>query len=212
MREGLPSDGLSIERRCSQNWNDHEREGRYFHCAQCDEKVFDVSSLTYREYVQWLADRSGRGSVCVRVRVDSEHRIVLRDEPEPKRRLPIVTAAAVAATLAAAPGCEKRTPSAPVVAISSERASSDAGVASELGTSARVERAIEDSGVASSATPSVEAADSGVASNEPERSPDTMHVTDAGRIVRVRHPHPPGRHVPRRPYENTDDLAGGLSL
>ncbi|MBL8685789.1 MAG: hypothetical protein JNK05_41825 [Myxococcales bacterium] len=202
MREGLPPDGISIERRCSQKWGD--RDERYFHCAQCDEEVLDLSSFTYREYVQWIADRPNRGKQCVRALVDSDRRIVLREEPAPRRRLPIVSAAAVAATLATAPGCEKRAPDAPTVVAANERQSApreaDASVAASTQT------ATSDAAITSAISP-VHEADSGVASGEREHSPDTEHVTDAGRIVRVRHPHPPGRHL-RRPIGRVDELVG----
>ncbi len=46
-------DGFDLHPRCTQRFDDATREGNYFDCAQCSEKVLDLSSLTPREYARW---------------------------------------------------------------------------------------------------------------------------------------------------------------
>jgi hypothetical protein len=191
-------DGFDLHPRCAQRFDDATREGHYFDCAQCREKVLDLSSLTHREYARWRERPTGGArATCVRAKVDAAGRIVLADEPAPRRRLPVLPAL-IAATVSA--GCE-RPPAAPLAPVASAGPRAPAPA------------------VASAVTPS-EAIDAPAPSADPSliARTDTRDagparadaaVVDGPAIVRLRHPHPAGRHRGRAaPTQAVEEFAG----
>jgi hypothetical protein len=208
---GTRDDGFDLHQRCTQRFDDATRDGHYFDCAQCSEKVLDLSSLTFREYARWRArPRDSAKPTCVRAKVDADGRIVLADEPAPTRkRLPVLPAM-IAATMSAA--CERSStaPSSPVVA--AEPRAPVAAVPSVASIAADVSSVTAAEAIGPP-TPSVDPSLIALTDTHdagPARS--DAAVADGRAIVRLRHPHPPGRHRGRVAATQTVEEFAGMDF
>lgn len=187
--------GLRIERRCEQTLRDFERTEQGLRCAQCEQIVVDLSAMRWAEYQAWLARRATGVRSCVRAAVDREGRLLLAPEPSPspaRRSLPIVLSAAslVACDPPAQPTVTRegaRSLAAPVTSAPTLDAASWVAPESLPREAERVhERRAEPDALAS-----------GDASDPAPRDASADgRGADGSRsaVVRVRHPHPPGRH------------------
>ncbi len=208
----MPAEGLKIEQRCRQRFEAMpEREGGRF-CAQCSEVVFDLSSLTYAEYQQWLGTSGSERAACVHGLKDAEGRLLLREDLEAdraaeprsraRRRLPLADAALVASIAIAEPACDKRrepptvTREPTTLTLPTVRAA-PSGEAQRAALEAAARAAIAE---AERELRAYESADASVAS--------TQERTDAG-VITVLHPHPPGRHVRRTRLARPTHFMGG---
>jgi hypothetical protein len=204
---GTRDDGFELHQRCTQRFDDATREGHYFDCAQCSEKVLDLSSLTFREYARWRErPRDSAKPTCVRAKVDADGRIVLAEEPMPRRRLPVLPAM-IAATMSA--GCERAPPAPGAPVVSAEPRAPVVSVAPVTLVVADAP-AVTPSEAIGPPTPSVDPSLIALTDTRdagPARA--DAAVSDARAIVRLRHPHPPGRHRGRAaPTQTVEEFAG----
>jgi hypothetical protein len=192
-------DGFDLHQRCTQRFDDATREGRFFHCTQCNENVLDLSSLTYSEYQRWRErPRDSSKPSCVRAKVDQDGRILLAEESPARRRLAVLPAL-LAATVGA--GCERSAsvPAAPIVA-------AEPRVADVLVTEPR---AATGPAAVEAITPPTPAEPPHPETGDGGSVTTDAAAVDSGAIVRVRHPHAPGHHIRRgRPGRLAEDFAG----
>jgi hypothetical protein len=99
---------LNIVRPCALSWDELRGEGSVRSCDSCEQRVYDLSSLTEREAEQALAVRPEHA--CVRCRIDAQGNMIFRPATVPvfhPYRKAVVTTLAAAALVACAPVAEQ---------------------------------------------------------------------------------------------------------